>query len=311
MVIIPDIIPQNQPWPHPAWNYGPNNLYPSGEGHVPSRLTFEATTTEGLWYKAYNLNLRVHYQVTVVKSCTVANINEDICVESCINNVNSCTATYSAYCLDPSNPARIAEPVCFDYYSKYIKVNASDPLIDQQAGRYCLSKYKGLADLANSNNPRDIDICSCNLPANSSDTTATVLYNNYFNDLETKVPALKQFGSQPKCLYPACAAASFRPTVIPLGGCQVPQCISGVVINNDGTINGNVVVTPDTECNQYNPNIPQDSGFLTIIFVLIIIVVIIAVVLYFSHYGPKYGYVIQKQQRLPATTSQRTYVPQY
>jgi hypothetical protein len=200
--IIPDIIPQNQ---HSEWNYGPNNLYPSKEGHVPSRFIFEATTTEvGLLYTAYNMNLTVHYQVTVVKSCSVANINDPICSISCLNNVNACTATYNAYCLDPNNPARIAEPVCYNYYGKYINVNlTSDSLIDEQAGRYCLSKYPGgLADLAKSNNPVDIDICSCNLPANSSDTNATILYQNFFNDLEKQIPAFQQFGSQPKCLYP-------------------------------------------------------------------------------------------------------------
>jgi hypothetical protein len=269
-----DIIPQNE-WKY--WNYQNKNRYKAAIGHVPSMLTFEATTTEGLWYTAYDIYLTVYYDIIVAKSCTESNINSDICKISCLNNLTSCIATYTGYCLGDNPSSRIAEPVCYNYFSKYIIENNSNRQIDEQAQKYCFPKYDNLTKVENSN-PIDRDICSCNLQANDKDILATKLYDNYYQSLVKEIPAFKEFGSQPKCLWPACAAASFRSTVMGQA-CSVPQCITNVVVDNNGIIEGNINIKPSTNCNKYDNSIPL-SDLLVITFIIVIIVIVVIIIIY-------------------------------
>ena len=278
----PDInIRQDPRW---YWEYGPRqeSFYVVNQPSVAGSFYYWASSSERVPYRAYNMNWTIHYDIIVARSCTVANIGSQTCVDLCLNNPDTCSDTYSTYCLDPKHPERIGTDVCKDYYSNVIDIKGSNNLIDRQVVRYCATKYHGFTDLdpdnPDSTIPReqrlyDLTICACNLTEDVTvDPDAEVLYNRYFNDLVKQVPAYSALGEQKKCLYNPCASSEFRPLPIPIGGCKTPKCVNNVTVINDGRIEGNVTIS--TTCG-------TDTYGIIALVICIILIIIALIVFYF------------------------------
>ncbi len=294
-------VPQSVRW---YWQYGPRaeSFFTVPQGSLTSGLLFWVSTTEKLWYGAYEMSWTIHYDIIVTRNCAISNIGDPACVDLCLNNLDLCSGTYSRYCLDPNHPERIGTNVCKDYYSKLIEVKGSNNVIDRQVVKYCGTKYHGFDDLdpnsSKSKVPKkqresDLTICACNLTEDAAaDPDANVLYDRYFADLVKLFPAFNIFSIEKKCLYNPCASSEFRPTVIPVGGCKVPQCINNISVTNNGEIDGNVTIKSSINCSQFNTTGLGRDAIMFIIMAIIILVVIIIVFIYLSYSKPRViGYI--------------------
>ena len=238
-----------------------------------------------------NIIFQILVRVTVTRDCTSGHITAPICKEICIADPTSpaCYTAYSNYCLT-GDPNLVATPVCKEYLLSYInKNNGSTIPIDKQFQAYC-KKYTGLEDFLSKtlNNPIDRSICGCNITSHEvgvSDPNATVLYTNYFNSVANKWPGFRQLNYKEKCVFGACASSEF---VYAGAGraCNVADCIQVSVINNDGTVSGDIIV--NQTCNDYKKGGPGTSffsdltsgtGLLALIIIIIIVVIVIVYLL--------------------------------
>lgn len=274
------------------WKFGTADgspQYTVPVGVVPRSIRYSVQRS-GINYAAHQMYWQIHYTITVIRDCTIGNITNQICQDLCLASLSeSCYVNYNTYCLQ-GDPKKIAEPVCKDFFTKWIAVKGSDNNIDNQARRYCSAKYDGFSDLfygksgiPNAERLKDVPICACNLEAKPGpDPEGTVLYNNFFNALAAQYPGFGVFGAsiQQKCLVPQCASAAFKPAGVGPGGCSVPQCIDLVTVTNNGTINGNVTIDSSTSCQQT----AEGKGGLTIATVVIIVLVVLVIIFAIAYF---------------------------
>ncbi|CAH6419539.1 Hypothetical protein POVR2_LOCUS43, partial [uncultured virus] len=279
------------------WTYGTADgapRYTVPVGVVPRTIRYSVQRS-GVKYTPHEMTWNIAYTITVVQDCTSGNVPAQICQDLCLGSLSpECYANYNQYCLQ-GDPARIAEQPCRDFFTKWIAVKGSDEQIDRQARAYCGKKYRGFADLRETN-PRipdaerlaDIPICACNLvaPPPAADPVGTVLYANYFNSLAAQYPGFGVYGAsiQQKCLIPECASAAFKPAGVSPGGCSVPQCIDLVTVNNNGTINGNVTITQSVSCEE-TANGSNLTIATVVIIVLAVLLVVYAIIYFFTTPG--------------------------
>jgi hypothetical protein len=230
----------------------------------------------GCAYTLRNFTFQILIRITVTRDCTTANIDSEVCKTICISNPTSpaCSTVYFDYCLT-RDPALVATPVCKNYLISYINVNqGSNYNIDEQITRYCRKYDKGLEDFIKrtEDNPDDRNLCGCNISADASDIRSTKLYSNFYQSLVKLFPGFSELGYKEKCLFGPCANSDFVYAGVGRA-CNVPACIQVSVINNDGTIGGNVNV--DQSCSQYT-----GFGYIFYIVVIFVVIVVVIVVLY-------------------------------
>lgn len=196
-----------------------------------------------------------------------------------------------------SGTENIHSDFCYQYISNYMVANASTSsssmqAIDTYLTDYCTTKYptQGLSlfNDPNSVDPKDYNICACNMNQND--------YLTFLESLKSQFPNLSIGSLRANCLLPACDLSTFKPQT--LGGCPVPQCLNIVNINKSN-IAGPVSVNQNADCtsiginntpgspstNYMPPPSPQsaktvsNNAKIIIIVITVIVVVIIAIIL--------------------------------
>lgn len=153
---------------------------------------------------------------------------------------------------------------------------------------YCKA-YKGLGDLFNADSKVktlvqraiDVDLCACNLSSSTvNDPDGTVLYNNFANEFYSNYPGFSGLEFLNKCLLPQCAQSKFKSLPIPIGGCQVPQCINIINFENDGTFNNSTVnIDESAACvNITGKNVPVNPNNSDMLYIVLFIVIIIIII---------------------------------
>ena len=270
------------------WTYGTPGvpqIAVNGRG-LPKAITYNWFSTN--WTAGHYPDpfvWAINITINVSNECTQDNIHSQTCIDICNLNPTSqtCYFAYSQYCLKEA-ASQFGDPVCVDYFTRYVAANNSNADIDNQAIAYC-KKYTGFEDLLESSSAhpdaqrvKDVPVCACYLSSQTqTDPTATVLYDAYRADLEKSIPVYADASIKTKCLVPACASASILPSNIPAksGGCPVPKCINSVVINNDGTID-------KIDVAQGCGGDGNEDYLLIAIFVALIVLILIIACLYFS-----------------------------
>jgi len=281
------------------WNYTMSNPFvvttaPNLNG-IPLDVFYRFSSSSLFNYTVENFTWNMLLTITATRSCGIDNITTPICVHVCQSSPNSCIAQYTEYCLSPGNESRIGMDPCKGFLANYINKNGSLPVIDTAVQNYCSAKYGGFNDLFG-NDPvapsgltpeqlNDLPICACNIRARGqNDPNADILYQNYFKSLTQQFPGFANVpGIVDKCTLPVCVSATFHPLPIPVGGCKVPECLTFVEVNNDGTINGNVQIDVSQKCGDIvNPE--QQTIDNIILFIVILFVVIILIIVLYSYF---------------------------
>lgn len=183
------------------------------------------------------------------------------------------------YCTLPGTQ-NIYSDICYNYIADYINKNGATQQITDYLGEYCASKYPSasLETFADPNNPnpKDNNICACNLPQE--------VYNQFEQSLDSHFPNLDLGSIRPNCLVPACVVSRFKNNK--LDGCQIPKCLN--VVNFSGNnISGSVVVDQNQQCSSRgiatggsgsNKNIWSEYKWPLIILIIILLILIFLVI---------------------------------
>lgn len=303
-----------------VWNYGPNGDLPvikvSPLPAPPLGITYSTRTTNvcqcgtvfgnDCCHRPTGVTLNMYVTINVALNCGTSNLGLPICRDICSANPEACKVDYDTFCLDNNNPDNIALPYCTSFYGNWIKNRGSDTYIDTQAKLYCRKYYKGFEDLNPNNGDSkipilkrqyDTQICSCNLttPDEAIDPGLT-LYQNYFDNLVKQYPGYATYGEQVRCTFNPCATSLFLTKEIPVKGCQVPQCINDVSVDNAGVINGDInISTVISGCGTIVNGSLWDAMILIVI--VVIVIALILIILFYFVYSPR------KARKFPATPS--------
>ena len=255
---------------------------------IPQSAIFFISTDVCAAYNAYNYTLTFLLRIYVTTNCQGNNLLSPVCTQFCTVNQDVCFSRYLNFCLNPQTPIIGVTSQCRDFFADYLTTHRSKNL-DIGLVNYC-KKYKGFADLFNADStvgtPEqraiDLDICACHLSSSTEpDPDATVLYRNFQASLAQQVPYFNNVGFISQCLVPQCASSSFKPTAIPPTGCNLPQCLNILSFNNNGTINGNVIIDQNSECASIsNNNGPTHYTWTYILVVVIVVFIVILFLLY-------------------------------
>lgn len=230
-----------------------------------------------------NITLQLVCRVTVNLNCTINTIATSLrCQQSCESNplAENCTAIYTGYCLDSTHPERFGTDVCYNWLiARRSQAGATTPAIDRQGIAYCSSKYKSLQDFNDNAKGNDKRLCGCFIKSQEvEDPNAEVLYENFANDV-FKVQKFPNYIGKTKCLFTGCAQSFIGYQGIN-GECTVPECVFVNDINNNGTINGDIII--DDTCKTGAPGGPSDgieTTWLWIVGVICLIIVIVIIIL--------------------------------
>lgn len=161
-----------------------------------------------------------------------------------------------AYCTTQGK-TYIYNDLCYYNLADYVTQHGSESTLDTYMSEYCHKKYPNATlDMFNDKakmDPKDFDICACNMPQD--------LYDDFTASLKKNFPNMAIGDLRPNCLLPACIVSHFKPSG--LDKCPVPQCFNFVNLHGND-ISGNVVVNQDNKCVQIlghyaGPGVPPNS----------------------------------------------------
>ena len=133
---------------------------------------------------------------------------------------------------------------CYQFLNNYAsRDNTSIVALDNKLKTYCSEKsitaenYKEQTTF-----PALTELCSCHLDDQ--------IYNTYYDSMIQQIPNLNISGQgSKKCLFPYCNVSPFKSGDMKgTSTCPAIQCIQGISIENNGTINGNINSQTNANC---------------------------------------------------------------
>ena len=199
--------------------------------------------------------------VDMKKFCKGSAFDDNVCINYCNYSENSTDCFNNAldYCFTKQNnnyPILDSNGHCNTFISSYINGvnNVQLGNIDNKLKTLCSSE--GITPQNYIAQSQYTDLCSCHLDDS--------IYTNYYNSLTKQIPALLYSGEgSTKCLFPQCNVSKFKSSDMRgVSACPSIQCIQSASLNlsNNGTVNGNVNISQDSQCVSYLNNSGGQTG---------------------------------------------------
>ena len=151
------------------------------------------------------------------------------------------TVNMNTYCTTGTNV--YSQNMCYNYLGDYFNTGQGTTQMSTYLQNYCAATFpdQDLSVLIDpTTDPRNVDICSCNMP--SAD------YDQFFNSVMNTLPSNQtaSFASIPRqCVFSPCDSSNFQPAS--LNECPVPNCLN-VVSMTGNTITSPIDVTQSIDC---------------------------------------------------------------